>query len=91
MWIVPSSSISIWQPVASTMALMTLPCGPMTAPIFSGLILMLVMRGAYFDISGRGALIACAIASRIFNRASRACSKAYFVNAWLKPVSFKSV
>jgi len=36
MWIVPSSSISIWQPVASTIPLMTLPCGPMTAPIFLG-------------------------------------------------------
>ena len=72
MWIVPSSSMSIWQPVASTIPLMTLPCGPMTAPIFSGLIWIAVMRGAYFESSARGDLMASAILPRMNSRASRA-------------------
>ena len=42
----------ISAPVSATMPLMVLPPGPMSAPIFSGLILIVSIRGAYFDNSG---------------------------------------
>ena len=35
------------------MPLMVLPPGPMSAPIFSGLILIVSIRGAYFEIRPR--------------------------------------
>jgi hypothetical protein len=38
--------MSIWAPVVSVMRRMFLPPGPMRAPIFSGLIITTVMRGA---------------------------------------------
>ena len=44
----------ISQPDSSTSVLMFLPPGPISAPIFSGLILMVSMRGAYLLISLRG-------------------------------------
>ena len=44
----------ISQPDSSTSFLMFLPPGPMSAPIFSGLILTVTMRGAYLLISVRG-------------------------------------
>ena len=37
----------ISAPVSATMPLIVLPPGPMRAPIFSGLILIVSMRGAY--------------------------------------------
>ena len=41
----PSSSMLISQPVSATMPLMFLPPGPMSRPIFSGLIFSVSMRG----------------------------------------------
>ena len=46
----PSSSISITVPVSSCSARITAPPLPITSRIFSGLIFMLIMRGAYSDI-----------------------------------------
>jgi len=53
MFTVPSSSMLISQPDSSTMRLMFLPPGPMSAPIFSGLIFTVTMRGAYLLILAR--------------------------------------
>ena len=50
---------------------MTLPLGPMTSPILSTGILMVMIRGAWSDISS-GASMASAITSRIARRASLA-------------------
>ena len=52
---VPSSSMSIFAPVASWMPLIFLPPGPISRPIFSGLIFIVSSRGAYGLISFRGA------------------------------------
>ena len=51
---VPSSSMLISAPDSAWMALMFLPPGPMSSPIFSGLIFVVSMRGAYW-LSGFGA------------------------------------
>src|ERR1051326_740349 len=48
--IVPSSATSIFAPVSSTSERMTLPPGPMTSRILSGLILIWMMRGANADL-----------------------------------------
>src|SRR6266487_2436283 len=47
MFTVPSSSMLISQPDSSTSFLMFLPPGPISMPIFSGLILIVSSRGAY--------------------------------------------
>ena len=54
MYTVPSSSMSILAPVASWMPLIVLPPGPISRPIFSGLILTVSSRGACLLISLRG-------------------------------------
>ena len=46
MRIVPSSSMSIWVFVSSTIFLIILPPGPMTLRILSTLMCMVVTRGA---------------------------------------------
>ena len=71
---VPSSSMLISQPDSSTRRLMFLPPGPMSAPIFSGLILSVSMRGAYLLDSLRGAAMVLAISARMCSRATRAFS-----------------
>ena len=53
MEMVPSSSISIVVPVSSWMPRITTPPLPMTSRILSGLILILMMRGAKVDSSVR--------------------------------------
>src|ERR1041385_5377245 len=65
---VPSSSMLISQPDSSTSFLMFLPPGPMRAPIFSGLIFTVTMRGAYLLSSLRGSARVLAMASRIARR-----------------------
>jgi len=59
-------------PVWSTIPLMVLPPGPITRRICEGLTLMVVMRGAYFESSGRGASSVASIRSRMCSRPSRA-------------------
>ena len=51
---------------------MVLPPGPMISRIWSGLTCSVVMRGAYFDRSSRGAASASAILPRMKSRPSRA-------------------
>ncbi len=79
----PESSMSIWAPVSSVMRLMILPPGPMTSRILSGGMFMMKMRGAYGDISVRGADRAVAMMSRIVSRPRRARSRASRIT-WLE-------
>ena len=51
--IVPSSSMSILQPVCSTISRITLPPEPITSRIFSFGTLIMVMRGAVAATSPR--------------------------------------
>ena len=55
---------------------MFLPPGPMSAPIFSGLILTCTMRGAYWLISLRGSARVAAMDCKMESRATRAFSRA---------------
>ena len=72
---VPSSSMSILAPVSSWRRRIVLPPGPMSRPIFSGLILIVSSRGAYWlDLRARAGMIARSIVSRISSRASWAWS-----------------
>ena len=86
----PSSSMSISQPDSSTSFLMFLPPGPMSAPIFSGLIFSVVIRGAYLLMSLRGSEIVFAISARIPKRAMRAFSTVSAMIAWGIPLSLRS-
>ena len=65
---VPSSWMSIWVPVSLVIAWMTEPPLPITSRILSGWILMVSRRGAYSDISARGALRTLAISPRMCRR-----------------------
>ena len=56
------------------MRVITRPPGPITVPIFSGLILIVVIIGANSESSSRGSAITPAIASRMCSRAVRARS-----------------
>ena len=51
---------------------MTLPPGPMTSRILSGLMCRVTMRGAYIETSVRGVSSAFSITLRMNSRASRA-------------------
>ena len=75
---------------------MFLPPGPMSAPIFSGLILTVSMRGAYLLISVRGSARVLAISPRIvqagdaglfdgFGHDARAAGRLSLRSSW-KPV-----
>ena len=57
-------------------SLIRLPFGPITSPILSTGIWIVMIRGALGLTASRGAGIAASITSRIWNRASRACSNA---------------
>ena len=74
--IVPSSSMSILQPVCSTISRITLPPVPITSRIFSFGTFMMVMRGAVAATSPRAPVSALAISPRMCIRPSRACSSA---------------
>ena len=50
----PSSSISIFTPVSSIILLITFPPVPITSFIFSGFIFVVIIFGAYSDISALG-------------------------------------
>ena len=57
----PSFSISISAPVSSWIERMVLPPGPMTSRILSGGTMMVMRRGACWEMSPRGASIAACI------------------------------
>ena len=91
MVIVPSSSISMVVPVSSWMPRMTTPPLPITSRILSGLILILMMRGAKVDSSVREPSIAAFMISRMCRRASRAWSSATFMMSLLIASIFRSI
>jgi len=53
----PSFSMSIFTPQSATILLITLPPGPITFLIMSGLICSTIIRGANSDSSARGSVI----------------------------------
>ena len=87
---VPSSWMSMSAPVAAMISLIRLPLGPITSPILSTGIWMLMMRGALALTSSRGIAIAPSMTSRIVKRASRACWSAPASTSPGSPVTFMS-
>ena len=77
-------------PVTAMISLIRLPLGPMTSPILSTGIWMLMIRGALALTSSRGAAMASSMTSRIWNRASRACCSAPASTSPGSPVTFMS-
>ena len=75
----PESSTVSSAPVSSWMPRIVLPFGPMRSPIFSGLIIIVTMRGAYGDRSARGVASAFSISPRMCRRPSRAWASASFM------------
>ena len=69
---------------------MFLPPGPMRAPIFSGLIWMTLMRGAWGESSARGAGRTDSMKSRIFMRATRSRSIAFSTRSHVRPRILRS-
>ena len=88
---VPSSSSSMFVPVWLWIERIILPPGPMTSRILSGWILIVSMRGAQNDSSGRGALMTSCIAFRMKRRASRACANASRMIASEMPLILMSI
>ncbi|MNC87286.1 hypothetical protein D3C83_30000 [compost metagenome] len=68
---VPLSSTSIFTPVRSMMLRIILPPGPMTSRILSTGILMVMMRGAKFDICVR-------VVPSVFAISASMCSRPAF-------------
>ena len=73
---VPSSSTLISVPVSSWILRIVAPPLPMMSRIFSGLILMVMMRGAKLLISVRAAGMTSSILSRMNRRATWALARA---------------
>ena len=88
----PSSSTLMSAPVSDWMALITLPLGPITSPIFSTGISKEEIFGAVSRTSGLGSMMVSAITSRMSRRAECACRSAsastdagmpeIFVSSW---------
>ena len=73
---VPSCSMSILTPVSSIILLICLPLGPITSRILSGLIVIVIIFGAYADNSVRGSAITDNIWFRMCTRPTFACCNA---------------
>ena len=88
---VPSSStlISVW--VSSWILRIIEPPLPMISRIFSGLILIVMMRGAKSLISPRASGMTSVILSRISSRAARACLRPSRMIASLMPWTLMSI
>ena len=71
-------------------SLIRLPLGPITSPILSTGIWIVMIRGAIGFTASRGAAIAASITSRIVNRASRACCNAPASTSAGIPLTFMS-
>ena len=87
---VPSSWMSMSAPVRATISLIFLPLGPITSPILSTGILIVRIRGALGLTSVRGTGIVSRSTSRIWSRASFACSSAPTSTSPGRPVTFMS-
>ena len=72
----PSSSTAMSAPVSCTMVLMTLPFGPMTSPILSIGMVIVMIFGAVAATSARGSARQAFMLARISMRASLAWSSA---------------
>ena len=77
-------------PVVSWICRMVLPPGPISKPILSASILVLIRRGAYSEISSLGRDMVFSIARRISIRASFACTNAARMMSSEIPVIFRS-
>src|SRR6184192_4313473 len=87
----PSSSTSICAPVSSVILRIIEPPLPMMSRILSGLIRMVVIRGANELISVRGRGSTASILSSTKSRASRACSSAWARISWVRPLILMSI
>ena len=87
----PSSSVSIFTPVASIILLIVFPPAPITSLTFSGSISIEKILGAYFDKSSLGLSIADVITSRILSLALWASAKASSKTSLFIPEIFISI
>ncbi len=72
----PESSTSILTPVSSIIVRMFLPPGPITSRILSGLTSIVMIRGAWTEISFLGSAMTSFIFSRMWSLPSRAWERA---------------
>ena len=87
---VPSSSMLMSAPVIAMISLIFLPLGPITSPILSTGIWIVMIRGAKVLTSPRGSGIVASITSRICIRASLACCSALASTSAGMPWTFMS-
>ena len=87
---VPSSSMLMSAPVIAMISLIFLPLGPITSPILSTGIWIVMIRGAKELTSPRGSGIVASITSRICIRASLACCSALASTSAGMPCTFMS-
>ena len=87
----PSSSTSIVAPVSWIIFFITLPPGPIKAPIFSLSIIIVVILGAYSDNSFLGAFIVSIILFRINSLAGFACFTIRLIRSMLMPSILRSI
>ena len=83
--------MSTLTPVWSWMPRTTLPPGPITSRIFSGLIRIVTKRGACGGSSGRGSAIASRIRESTNSRASRAWRSAVAMISRETPATLMSI
>ncbi len=89
--IIPSSDISIFAPLVSTISRITFPPAPITSRILSCGIVSVSILGAYSPISSRDASIAWDISFRICSRPDFACTKATCIISSVIPVILISI
>ena len=82
----PSSSMSIFTPVSSIILLIVSPPLPITSFIFSTLICVVIICGAYFDISSLGSEITgFIISSKIYCLAFLVLANASSIILYVNP------
>ncbi len=89
--IVPSSAMSIVQPVSSVSARITAPPLPITSRMRSGLIFIVYSRGANWLTSALASPIASCILPRMCSRASLACASATCMISFVMPWILMSI
>ena len=78
-------------PVMAMISLIRLPFGPMISPILSTGICFVMTRGAFGEVTSRGAGITFEhLCPRMYSRASLACFSASFRTSVGSPVTFVS-
>ena len=89
--IVPSSSMLISAPVSLTIERIISPPGPITAPIISTGMVIVVSFGAYGDRSAFGADMCWFMMPRMCKRPSRACASAVRMMSTDRPSILMSI